>query len=128
MSFPAGTHNLDFGVYNNASTTPGEVTDALFDDILVELVGDGVNGGVLVNDSGEGALVAAVAVEPSHGVLALNQDGTFTYVPAGNFSGLDSFTYTLTDDTGSSASATVNLDVLPVNDPPVGADLEVTSV
>ena len=128
VSLPAGTHNLDFGVYNNASTTPGEVTDALFDDILVELVGGGVNGGVLVNDSGEGALMAAVALEPVHGVLVLNQDGTFTYVPAGNFSGPDTFTYTLTDATGSSASATVSLDVLPVNDPPVAADLGVVAI
>ncbi|MED5585660.1 MAG: Ig-like domain-containing protein [Verrucomicrobiota bacterium] len=127
ISLPAGTQNLDFGVYNNASTTPGEVTDALFDDILVELVGDGVNGGLLVNDSGEGSLVASLAVEPTNGVLVLNRDGTFTYVPAVNFSGMDSFTYTLTDDSGGSSSATVSLDILPVNDPPVAEDLEVNA-
>ena len=127
VSLPAGIHNLDFGVYNNASTTPGEVTDALFDDILVEVAGEGVNGGLLVNDSGEGTLVASVASEPANGVLVLNGDGTFSYAPANNFFGLDSFTYTLTDDTGSSDSATVSLDVLPVNDPPVVGDFEVNA-
>ena len=128
VSFPAGTHNLDFGVYNNASTTSGEVTDAWFDDILVEFVGDGANGGLLVNDSGEGPLVTVVAGEPSHGVLALNQNGTFTYVPESNFSGIDTFTYTLSDATGSSATATVNLNILPVNDPPMVADLGLTAI
>ncbi len=52
--------------------------------------------GVLVNDTDvEGdALTAALALPPAHGTLSyLNANGSFRYVPALNFSGLDSFTY-----------------------------------
>jgi hypothetical protein len=128
VSFPAGSHDLDLGVFNDRSTTVGEVTDVWFDDILIELVGGGVGGGVLVNDSGEGdSLMAAVTVEPSHGSLGLNPDGTFTYVPESNFFGTDSFSYTVTDNTGSSAPATVTLHILPVNDPPTIAARDLVS-
>ncbi len=128
LSFPAGTHELDFGVYNDRSTTTGEVTDAWFDDIFIELVGGGTGGGVLGNDSGEGTgLTAAVASGPLHGSLGLNLDGTFTYVPESNFFGTDSFTYTAADNTGSSAPATVTLNILAVNDPPTIAARELAS-
>ncbi|MCP4848560.1 MAG: tandem-95 repeat protein [Verrucomicrobiaceae bacterium] len=129
LTFSAGTHELNFGVYNNRSTTTAEVTDAWVDDIFIEVVGGGTGGGVLENDSGEGeGLSVAVASEPSHGLLGLNPDGTFTYVPESNFFGTDSFTYTATDNTGSSAPATVTLNILPVNDPPVAANLGLTSI
>src|SRR5262249_43150971 len=55
---------------------------------------------------------------PAHGSLTLNADGSFSYTPAANYNGPDSFTYQASD--GSlTASATVNITVIPVNDPPV---------
>ena len=52
--------------------------------------------GVLGNDTdpGGGALTAALVSGPAHGSLTLNADGSFTYTPAINFYGVDSFTYT----------------------------------
>src|SRR5439155_18338667 len=57
----------------------------------------------------------------AHGSLALNSDGSFTYVPAANYNGPDSFTYKAGDGQAD-ATATVNLTVRAVNDPPVALD------
>ena len=123
VSLPSGTHNLDFGVYNNASTTSGEVTDVWFDDILIEYEGGGSGGGVLENDTVEaGQVTAAIFSNPFHGTVEMNADGSFTYVPEEDFFGVDSFTYTVTDDTGTSSEATVTLNVASVNDLPKVTD------
>jgi len=55
--------------------------------------------------------------QPANGTVVLNGDGTFTYTPAANFSGEDSFDYTLTDD-GNSATATATVNVVAVADAP----------
>ncbi|PLX39772.1 MAG: hypothetical protein C0608_11385 [Deltaproteobacteria bacterium] len=45
--------------------------------------------------------------------------GVFLYTPAGNFFGIDTFTYTIEDAGGNTDSATVTITVNEVNDPPV---------
>ena len=45
-----------------------------------------------------------------------------TYTPSLNWSGTDSFTYTISDGNGGTDTATVTVTVDPVNDPPVAAD------
>jgi VCBS repeat-containing protein len=72
--------------------------------------------GVLGNDSdGDGdSLTAILAVGPANGTLTLNGDGSFTYVPAFGFAGVDSFTYTANDGTVDSNVATVTIDVIDV--------------
>ncbi len=54
--------------------------------------------------------------------MTLNADGSFTYTPAANFNGTDSFTYKAKDASDSSNVATVTLTVRPVNDAPVAAN------
>ena len=80
--------------------------------------------GVLVNDSDvDGDPLTAVLVSgPSHGTLVLFPDGHFTYTPATNYNGADSFIYKAFDGSLNSATATVNLTVTPVNDAPVAAN------
>jgi len=76
--------------------------------------------GVLGNDSdvdGD-ALTAVLDAGVSHGTLTLNSDGSFTYTPATNYNGSDSFTYHANDGTADSATVTVSLTVNAVNDPP----------
>src|SRR5207302_1009083 len=77
--------------------------------------------GVLANDTDvEGDALAAVLVSgPSHGSLTLNADGSFTYTPAADYNGSDSFTYKANDGTADSNVAAVNVTVAAVNDPPV---------
>ena len=82
--------------------------------------------GVLANDSDpDGGAWAEFApgFGPAHGTLtwSANNDGSFRYTPAPNFSGQDFFGYYATDGVDSSL-ATVTINVRPVNDPPVAFD------
>jgi hypothetical protein len=45
-----------------------------------------------------------------------------TYTPGANFSGIDSFTYTVTDGNGGTATGTIQVTVLAANDPPSAVD------
>jgi hypothetical protein len=63
------------------------------------------------------------ATQPGHGTVAL--DGklfTATYTPAAGFSGVDSFTYSITSAAGGTATATVTVIVTHVNHPPTALD------
>jgi VCBS repeat-containing protein len=84
--------------------------------------------GVLANDSDPDGqpLTAAVAAGPAHGSLALKSDGSFTYTPAADFNGTDSFTYTVSDGNGGTATGSATVTVTPVNDPPVADPKSVT--
>jgi VCBS repeat-containing protein len=77
--------------------------------------------GVLTNDSdADGdSLNATVVRDVQHGTLSLNADGSFTYDPASDYSGPDSFTYVAGDGLQSSTETLVSIQVSPVNDPPV---------
>ncbi|MBA3708453.1 MAG: tandem-95 repeat protein, partial [Planctomycetes bacterium] len=77
--------------------------------------------GVLANDSDVDSpvLVAVVAGLPSHGTLALASDGSFTYVPAADFSGSDAFTYRASDEDMQSSVTSVAITVTAVNDAPI---------
>jgi VCBS repeat-containing protein len=70
-------------------------------------------------DIDSGMLTHSIATFPHHGTLATNPDGTFSYEPAGNYFGSDSFSYRSSDGALECTQAYVNIAVLPVNDPPV---------
>jgi hypothetical protein len=77
---------------------------------------------------GWGSVFAShIVTAPTHGLLAMNADGTFSYTPTLNFFGADSFSYRLSDGPLDSNLATVSLTVTPVNDAPVAADAQVTT-
>jgi len=78
--------------------------------------------GVLGNDSDvDSPSITAVLVSgPLHAAsFALNADGSFSYTPALNYNGSDSFTYKASDGSLFSNIATVSLTINPVNDAPV---------
>ena len=79
--------------------------------------------GLLANDVDADAdpLTAVVDVLPLHGTLVLQGDGSFTYAPAADYNGADSFTYRAGDGEAQSEPAAVAIDVRPVNDPPLVA-------
>ncbi len=69
--------------------------------------------GVLSNDVDvdHDDLTAMVVSSPAHGTVTLNANGSFTYTPAANYSGPDSFTYKANDGTADSNVATVSITV-----------------
>jgi uncharacterized delta-60 repeat protein len=73
--------------------------------------------GVLANDMDGFPLTAQLVSGPSHGTLTLNPNGSFTYQPAANYFGSDTFVYRATDSRQLSATATVTITVYPVDDP-----------
>ncbi|MDH3666966.1 MAG: tandem-95 repeat protein [Paracoccaceae bacterium] len=72
-------------------------------------------GSVLENDSdvdGDGLWVSSYdATSSGGGTVDVNADGTFTYDPADGFSGIDTFSYTVNDGNGGTATATVSVSV-----------------
>ena len=73
-------------------------------------------------DTPHAALTAALGSGPAHAQsFSLNPDGSFTYTPAANYAGVDSFTYTASDGELTSNSATVAITVAQINDAPVAA-------
>ena len=59
---------------------------------------------------------ATVVTNPTKGTVTANADGSFTYTPAANVNGTDTFTYRVSDGTMTSAVATVTITVTAVND------------
>ncbi len=83
-----------------------------------------VTSGVLANDSdADGDTITAQLVDaPLHGVVTLNADGSFEYVPDAGFFGPDSFTYTASDGSLASAVTAVSLTIERSNAAPVAND------
>jgi len=60
---------------------------------------------------------------PNEGEILVNSDGTFTFVPASNFNGaVTPLLYSISDGKGGTASASLFITVLPLNDPPIALD------
>jgi Tol biopolymer transport system component len=82
------------------------------DDTASTVAGTPVTIEVLTNDTGEGLSVTDVT-DPPNGTAEINPDNTITYISDPGFSGLDTFDYTVTDSSGATDTATVNVTVEP---------------
>ncbi|OED35410.1 hypothetical protein AB833_29690 [Chromatiales bacterium (ex Bugula neritina AB1)] len=94
---------------------PQAVNDNAFTDENVPVVVS-----VLTNDTdieGDSLSVSSVS-SPVNGAVSINGDGTITYTPATNFSGVDPFEYTITDGNSGTDTATVVVQVALVNSAP----------
>src|SRR5205814_1818859 len=128
FTYKANDGNLDSAVatvsitVNQVNDAPLAVSDSYTVDEDTPLTVSAP--AVLGNDSdADGDPLNAVLVSgPSHGVLTLNTNGSFNYVPAANYNGSDSFTYQANDGATNSAIATVNITVNSVNDAPLALD------
>ncbi|MEA4812314.1 MAG: Ig-like domain-containing protein [Anaerolineaceae bacterium] len=105
-------------VVQNVLPVAGEDSYATDEDSLLEVA----KPGVLENDHDFSGLKAVLASEPSHGVLNLMENGSFSYEPEKDYFGTDSFVYKAYDGNGYSEETMVTLVVNPVNDAPVAED------
>lgn len=133
----SGPDSFQFTVSDGAGSDTGTVTidvtavnDApLAEDDAYTVEEDGVlevtaDVGVLANDTDveDSTLTAVVEVDVEHGTLVLEADGSFTYTPDADFSGIDTFTY-LASDGDASTEATVTITVEGVDDPPTASTI-----
>lgn len=133
-----GTYTLTATATDNAgaSTTSGAVTvivnsrptAASFS--LSTPAGTPVAATLVGTDAEGDALTYAIVSSPSHGSLS-GSTPTRTYTPATGYSGSDSFTYTVSDQFGTSAPATVTIQVQVPTVPPTAtaaqAEVQVSS-
>jgi cysteine-rich repeat protein len=84
---------------------------------------------VVANDrdvDGDVLTVSSVS-SPAHGAAVIVDGHQVRYTPAAHYHGPDALQYTIQDGAGGQAVATLTLDVISVNDPPVAADLAINS-
>ena len=74
------------------------------------------------------AVTYAKAGDPAHGTVVIGEDGKYSYTPAADYNGADSFTYTVSDGKGGSNTYTIAVTVTPVNDAPAGAGTSIAAL
>ncbi|MBU3003891.1 retention module-containing protein, partial [Paraglaciecola arctica] len=97
----------------NLNALPDAVNDSFNVDENTELTGSVIGN----DDLGDNptTVTAFDAVSTNGGTVNVNPDGSFSYTPANNFVGADTFTYTITDADGDTDTATVTVNVANVN-------------
>jgi hypothetical protein len=108
------------------NTAPSTIPDSFAvnedsqDNLLDVLANDG--------DQENDPLEISTAGAPDQGGSAVHDGGMITYSPAGDFSGLETFTYTVSDGLGGMATETITVTVAGVNDAPVLGPIGAQSV
>ena len=120
---------------NNGGTATGiisvtvlniNVAPVALDDTANTQENTAVNINVLANDSdidGDTLVVLNATVSnPTNGTVSANADNTLLFTPTTNFNGNASVNYTISDNNGGIASATVTVNVISVNSTPVAVN------
>lgn len=94
------------------------------DDEATTHVNQPVNVPVLNNDSDpeKGTLKVITVTQGVYGSVTINSDGTVRYVPQADYIGTDSFKYTVADNGGNTATATVQLIIKAADDVDSGSE------
>ncbi|WP_157632649.1 tandem-95 repeat protein, partial [Cochleicola gelatinilyticus] len=72
--------------------------------------------------------VPGTTVSLTEGDLTINDDGSYTFIPAENYNGpVPEVLYTISDGNGGEDTSTLNINVTPVNDGPVVEDDAITT-
>ena len=112
--------NIGIAAVNDAPTTANQTQTVAEDNPLT--------GKIAASDVDGDSLNYTVKTAAAHGSLVLNAStGDYTYTPAANYNGTDSFTVTVSDGKGGSVDSVVSITVTPVNDAPTSSDQSVTT-
>ncbi|AOY81572.1 Ig-like domain-containing protein [Moorena producens JHB] len=118
-----GTNPAVTATVNVEVTNPNQ-PPAPVDDTATTTSNTAVTIDVLGNDTdadGDG-LTVTIEQQEFNGTAVVNQDGTITYTPNNGFTGTDTFTYQVSDGVNDPVTATVNVNVTAVNQPPVATN------
>ena len=106
-------------VNDNPIAKPDSFITAEDTQLTGNLLADNGNGVDSDIDSSTLQVTAGTLTTTAGGSVIIDTNGDFSYTPATNFTGADSFSYTLTDGDGGSATGSVNLTVGAINDAPI---------
>ena len=81
------------------------------DDAYVTPYNSPLSGNAATGDTYTPGSVFAAATSPAHGSVSMQPDGTFSYIPQAGYSGIDRFTYSITDPTGQVKIATQTITI-----------------
>lgn len=126
FTFKANDGTADSDVATVSLTiTPVDDPPIAIDDSVTTQEDVPVSIGLLSSDPDGDPLTYSIVTGPSHGSLS-GTEPNITYTPQANFSGSDNFTYKINDGKTDSASATVSITVISVNDAPTANNDSVT--
>lgn len=104
------------------TVTPVNDAPKAVNDAATTSEGSAVTFSLTANDSDPDGAVApgsvAVVTQPANGTVTTDTNGNATYTPDGDFFGINTFTYTVSDGTLLSSPATATVTVNSVNDAP----------
>ncbi|HLL55830.1 MAG TPA: Ig-like domain-containing protein, partial [Myxococcaceae bacterium] len=107
------TGRVNVTVVNRAPVAREDAVSGHAPSIVINVLGNDV-------DEDLDTLTAAAGAPPAHGRVTVNANGTILYEPNAGFTGTDSFTYTVRDSRGATATGRVMVTVL--NSAPVAAN------
>jgi VCBS repeat-containing protein len=129
-----GTVNIEYSVCdeNSACSEANLIIHVLALNDAPEAMNDSFStdedeilfGDVSTNDSDLETedLSFSILTPAMHGVVMLNLNGTFTYIPNANYAGNDAFSYLACDEESLCSEATVIIAMLSINDQPIAND------
>ncbi|WP_040395410.1 Ig-like domain-containing protein, partial [Catenovulum agarivorans] len=78
-----------------------------------------INSAISDNENHQVSFATGTFTTVQNGSVTLTAEGEVTYTPASNFAGLDSFLFELADEFNATSTATIEFNVLAVNDIPI---------
>lgn len=124
-----GMKNSDIGLIhftikpvNDLPTLRDTVIHTMEDVVVEKTISDGLK--TLTFDEEADPITFELIANVKHGELLFNPNGSFKFVPAKNYAGLDTFYYKSLDLEGASNISSVVFNILPVNDAPQAMNRE----
>lgn len=114
------TDGNDAGYINRAPQVTDQTLTGNEDEVI--------RGQVIASDIEGDNITYSLATPAAHGAVVLDPvTGQFTFTPAANYNGSDSFVVTVTDSHGNTSITTISLDITAVNDAPTANDINLTT-